>query len=150
MTNPYAPPNAPLEGDSAHDKHSAQYKQAKSAVRPFGVVAVVTLFFVFSVVDVVALFADGDNWWIVSVGITGLLAYWFRNLWWGDERERKIAVFLGFFCAGLLLLGISHEPIRTWPPREFAELAEGCYFLCAASYLVYARRNPFFENSAAP
>jgi len=118
-------------------------------LRPFGVVVVVVLFFVFSAVDVVALFVDGDIWWIVSLALSGLLVFLFRKLWWGDAREREIAVCFGFFLAAIIFLGMPEGPPQSWPLREYANLAEGCYFLCAASYLAYSKRNPFFGNLSA-
>ncbi len=144
MSNPYEPPKAHVEDRSR--ELSKEHKRVKSAVRPLGVVLVVALFFIFSAASAVLLAAEGDWWWIVHVAITCLLAWWFRKLWWGDERERKIAVFLGFFIAALTVLGGPEGSVADWTASELTSLAEGCYALLAACYLIYARKHPFFAG----
>jgi hypothetical protein len=146
MDDRYTPPGAALEVAPADHKRSAGYRAAKAAIRPIGVVAVVVLFFVFLAIDAAVLFIEGDLWWIVVAAISGVLAYWFRNLWWGSERERKIGVFFGLFCAGLWLLTLPDGPIRSWSVREFVEAAKGCYFGASAAYLFLARKSRFFEE----
>jgi hypothetical protein len=141
MTNPFSPPRAPVENPSdAHDDY-----RMKSANRPNGILVVVVLFFVFSVLDVAVLLVAGDTWWTVVLGLTALLAYLFRKLWWGDERERRIAVFFGFFGAAISLFGFPDEPIPSWSAQDYVSIAEGGYLLLAASYLVYVRKSPFFS-----
>jgi hypothetical protein len=149
MLNPNAPPKTSMQDITDKQKISVAYKSEKSAMRPLGVVVVVVLFFVFSVVGAALMMLEGDSWWIVNLAITALLAYWFRKLWWGDDQERKIAVFLGFFIAALSWFGSPDSSVENWSAMELAVLAEGCYFLLAASYLIYMRKSPFFANQLA-
>lgn len=118
-----------------------------TAKRPKAIVAIVVLFFAFSIEQVANLVLAGENWWIVYLGVTVLLAFWFRKLWRGDERERKIAVFFGYFCAAASIFAASDEPFRTWPHQEYIDLIEGAYYFLAATYLVWARKNPFFTSA---
>lgn len=148
MSNPYQPPKTLLKDDSGRPVYSEQYKREKSAIRPMGVVALVALYFMFSVIDTFFQVAQGGLWWIGYVALTALFAYWFRKLWWGDGRERKIGVFVGFMIAALTYMGSPDGPVQSWPADELASLAEGGYFFCAACYLIYARRSPFFEDRA--
>jgi hypothetical protein len=145
MSNPYSPPKAPLDNTPDEIVYSEDYKREKSALRPLGVVLVVVFFFVFSAIGATLLLIDGDLWWIVYIAITGLLTYLFRKLWWGDDGERKIAVFFGFVVAALSWLSSPDGSIQSWSASEFAGLAEGCYFFLAACYLIYARKSPFFQ-----
>lgn len=138
MSNLNAPPKTPTI--------SVEFTREKSAMRPLGVVVVVVLFFVFSAISAALLMREGDYWWIVNAAITVLLAYWFRKLWWGDDQERKIAVFLGFFIAALSWFGSPDGSVENWSAMELSVLAEGCYFFLAASYLIYARKSPFFAR----
>ncbi len=147
MSNPYSPPKASLESPSENSIYSEEFKREKSAIRPLGVVLVVVFFFIFSAVSAVSLMIEGDYWWVVYIATTGLLAYLFRKLWWGDDRERKFAVFVGFFAAALAALGIPEEGIQHWHVSEFSTLAEGSYCFFAACYLVYVKRHRFFESA---
>jgi hypothetical protein len=149
MSNPYSPPKAPL--DNTHDEivYSEEYIREKSALRPLGVVLVVVFFFVFSAIGTTLLLIDRDLWWIAYMAATGLLTYLFRKLWWGDERERKIAVFVGFFVAAISWFGFPDGSPQSWSASELIGLAEGCYFLLASCYLIYARKSPFFQPSRA-
>jgi len=145
MSNPYSPPKAPSEIPKNDTPYSKEYKRKKSATRPLGIVLIVVLFFVFAVASAALLMIEGENWWIVHAALSVLLAYWFRNLWWGDDRERKIAVFFGFFVAAITWLGNPEGAIQTWSISELTSFAEGCYCLLAACYLVYLRKHPFFK-----
>jgi hypothetical protein len=146
MSNPYAPPKAPLDNTPDEIVYSKDYKREKSALRPLGVVLVVVFFFVFSAVGATLLLIDGDLWWMVYIAVTGLLTYLFRKLWWGDDGERKTAIFVGFFVAALIWLGGPDGSTQSWSASDLADLAEGCYFFLAACYLIYARNSPFFQT----
>lgn len=148
MPNPYLPPTTPLKDDSQQPVYTDQYKREKSAIRPIGVVVVVALFFLFSAIGTAFQMAQGGMWWIGYVAFTALFAYWFRKLWWGDNRERKIGVFVGFMIAAFSYVGSPEGPVESWPADELASLADGCYFFFASCYLIYARKNPFFEDRA--
>lgn len=150
MSNPYSPPKAPLDERPSSPYQSAEYRRMKSANRPLGVVLVVSLFFAFSFASAAALMVEGEQWWVVHIAITALLAYWFRNLWWGEDKERKIAVFLGFFVAAISVFGAPEGDIGNWPLKEHVNAAEGLYFLLSACYLIYAKKNPFFASQPAP
>ncbi len=122
----------------------------QDARRPLGLVIVVGLFFAFAVADVAAHVVRGSMWWTVSASMSALLVFLFRKLWFGDERERKIGVFFGFFVAALSFLVMSDAPLREWPAEEFLGPIEGLYAICAALYLMYAKRNPFFAARNVP
>lgn len=144
MSNPYSPPKAPLDDPNA-PVYSEEYKREKRALRPIGVVLVVVFFFVFSAAGATLLLIDGDPWWVVNVTLTGLLTYLFRKLWWGDDWERKIAVFVGFFIAALSWFGSPDGSLQSWSASDLIGLAESCYCFLASCYLIHARSSPFFQ-----
>ena len=82
--------------------------------------------------------------------MSALLMFLFRRLWFGEERERKIGAFLGFFIAAINFLAVPDAPLREWPAEEYLGLLEGLYALCAALYLMHAKRNPFFVVRNVP
>ncbi len=149
MSIPYLPPEAPLESPAKHSVYSDEFRREKRAVRPLGVVVVVILYFVFSAISAAALMIEGDYWWIVYMVSTGILAYLFRRLWYGDDKRRKFAVLFGFFVAALAGLGSPEGDIQSWTISDITTLAEGGYWLLAAGYLVYVRDHPFFETPHA-
>lgn len=148
MSNPYSPPKASVDRPK-NLIYSDEYKRGKSAIRPFGIVLVVVLYFAFSAASAILLMMEGGSWWVFDVVISGLLAYWFRKLWWGDEKERKIAVYFGFFIAALSWFVSPKGALQSWPVSDLIGAAEGCYFFLAACYLICVRKRPFFEAAPA-
>lgn len=109
----------------------------------------VALFGLFSVLGAVTL-AHQHDWWIVGyTALTALVAYCFRRLWWGDDRDRKTGVVVGFMVSAIIYFCSPEDPVQNWSASEFVDLAEGCYFFLAACYLIYARKNPFFAGPQA-
>ena len=149
MSNLNIPPKSPTQDSPEKRNISVEFKRKKSAMRPLLLVVIVVLFFVFSAISAALLMLEGGYWWIVNAAITVSLAYWFRKLWWGDDQERKIAVFRGFFIAALSWFGSPDSSVENWSAMELSVLAEGCYFFLAASYLIYARKSPFFASQLA-
>jgi hypothetical protein len=149
MTNPYSPPNSPVEDPAKPHVYTEQYKREKNAARPLGVVAVVVMFVLFSVLGAALLLLDRDAWVVVYTAVSALLVYWFRSLWWGDDKERKVAVLVGFLIAAASYLGAPDGSIYSWSASELASAAEGLYFFLAACYLAYIRNDPFFAPPRA-
>ncbi len=111
--------------------------------RPLGLILVVGLFVAFAVADMVSLLLAGGSGWIISLSMSALLMFLFRKLWFGDEPERKIAVFFGFFVAILNGFAVPELPLNEWSRDDYLTLCEA-----AALYLIYAKRDPFFRSAA--
>jgi hypothetical protein len=150
MTNPYSPPESPVEDPPEAPTYTEQVKREKNATRPLGVVAIVVMFALFSVLGVAQLILESDLWAIIYAAISAMLAYWFRGLWWGDSRERTIAVFVGFLIAAATCIGLPSGSIQAWSVGELTGAAEGIYFFLSACYLAYIRNDPFFSAPKVP
>jgi hypothetical protein len=114
--------------------------------RPIGLVIVVVGFVAFAVADIAVHIIQRSGWWIVSLSMSVLLVLLFRKLWFGDEHERKIAVFFSLFVAALNWVASSDDPLPRWLFEDYVGALEGVYALSAAAYLTYAQRDPFFSR----
>ena len=148
MTNQYEPPKTRLTEtteDPVLKKYSPEWKAAKSPLRPFPVVLIVVLYFVFSTLGAIGVFLEGGLWWVPYVVVTIFIAWLFRGLWWGDERERSIGVFCGFvFALFSWPFEVEEEAMTIF---DHISMGESIYFILAALYLMSARGHRFFTAS---
>jgi hypothetical protein len=131
---------------------STRAHDLKHSLRPKGLIAVVVVYAILSITDVVLRVLEGGGLPVaVFVLLLSLLiAFLFRRLWLGDPRERIYALLFTLFIGTLDFYFVFENDVASWTGQDFFNLLEGCYLFSTAVYLHSLKKHPFFAESNAP
>lgn len=114
--------------------------------RPLGVLLVCVLFVLFSIASILIAYIEKDGQWEIVLGCSLFLIFLLRGVFLGQEKGRKIGVFLGFFIAVLNFLELYEVSEAFADLQRTLFIAEGLFGALAAIYLIKLKDSSFFNE----
>jgi hypothetical protein len=111
-----------------------------------GITVLAILFIILSIADVVLAYIEDQEASLIVLACSVLLAYLLRGIYMGQERDRKVGIFLGGLIALMNAFGFFDISEGYVQLHRALYVAEGVFGLAASVYLMRLKESPFFNG----